>query len=331
VVPHFETTADYMVILDMPPTERKRKFEFRMDVLEDDMDPGRKAHVPRKNVAKRHRPHGNHHAPIGDEVDGQEDAVDVDIDGDGSSSAHDDEESGMAIPSPGSLFECTPPSIGGAECSAAHDDEQLGTATPPAPLAPGFPVEVTPPPTPRESPERRADQDSNSSNCSRRSASKSVGSNASSSTSSSSSSSSSSDSGLEAPAVGAKNAKATEKAMAKRSQIQPAAKEKRSFLWGKFKLAALHPKAKGGAQNGWGATCFCGHVDAAHPMRKCKKTLVISSSFPRDEALLRIKMWCLLGLDIPTDSPIARTTHLECDIKHIDVWDEAVVEALNQR
>ena len=95
--------------------------------------------------------------------------------------------------------------------------------------------------------------------------------------------------------------------------------------WGGFIISPIH--RKDGPQTGWGVACGA-HSDAANPSTKCKKNLTFGKTLSSDEALLRIKMWAVLGCRIANDDPIGRTRHKQIDIKSIPVWTNEEIETL---
>jgi hypothetical protein len=309
VVCHFGKTAVYEALLDMPKTCRKRGREFKMDVLEDDMDAGRRMPLPAPRRRGAKRPRVVVHAAIADDaVDAASDNHSGEDNGSESEAGDDDCDDGGASGE-------EPPGEGDGDAQPATPDVArsrspsigIGVRTPsragsPAPYSPSSPKIL--------SPAGSMDGDADAAPADAKSTSSS--STSSSSSSSSSASSESSPSGAEPKGRGKSKGPAKEK-------------KERKFDWGGFSIAPIHPG--GGCQKGWGATCYR-HRNAATPKARCKKTINISAKFTRSEALLRLKMWCLMGQEVAPDHPAGRTRHRDMDMKLCDLWEEDMIEFL---
>ena len=108
---------------------------------------------------------------------------------------------------------------------------------------------------------------------------------------------------------------------------QPAQKKQRTFQWGPFQIAPLHPEGNDAVCNGYGATCGCHRNHNDGKRVKCSKNLT-DKSMSLPEMLIRVKMWLLMGSQVKRDDPLGRTKHKSLDFKTIELWDATMVEEM---
>jgi hypothetical protein len=77
----------------------------------------------------------------------------------------------------------------------------------------------------------------------------------------------------------------------------PLSREPRADLWGRERFA-LAPHFSRGVFKAWSVTCRLHRADGT----RCNKSLAMGGRFTSDEALHRIKQWCVDGLSIPDTS-----------------------------
>lgn len=104
----------------------------------------------------------------------------------------------------------------------------------------------------------------------------------------------------------------------------PARRNVRSVDWHGWSIAPI----KGG---GWGATCRQRTNSWDESGTACKKMINVAS-MSEDEARVRVKLWLLAGLEIPSDAPDGRQRHVfEVNARALALQPEAEVDALAAR
>ena len=99
--------------------------------------------------------------------------------------------------------------------------------------------------------------------------------------------------------------------------VQKFARATRGLDWGPFKLA---PVFSAGIMTGYGATCGRHHDAADGPSTTCKIQVTFGKVLMSEaEARLRVKLWCIAGVDIPDGDAFARTLHLQVKPRHLDI------------
>jgi hypothetical protein len=308
VVQHFGTSKSYKELMGEAPAPRKVKGVcFGVGIDEEDFDALDDAMA--RKVLKRQRRGGKPKTAEGAKKRRCVRAASVHADrsssapdGEVSSEPESSSEAPPATPAAPSPPKPKPP----AEGSSTPEGFSGVGAQPGTPEAPQQPVEVPSPQTSSDSSSKSSSSSSSDSN-------------------SSSSSDASSDDGRDAEAALGDDDDVDDVPIVRAPAARP--KVRRKFMWGGYAFASIHPK--GDVQTGWGVKCGK-HYNREGKPSICKKDISFNAAIPKEEALMRLKMWIILGQTlIKADDPQCRTKHRDLDFKTIDLWTAEDIEALN--
>jgi hypothetical protein len=118
-----------------------------------------------------------------------------------------------------------------------------------------------------------------------------------------------------APSVASGSRDGMPAAHAAPADVQPvrAARKVRGIEWGCFSIA---PIFRDSIKTGFGATCKLHHNDTESAATVCKKTLSLGDDLSDAQAILYLKRWLLLGLDMKDQgSAYARWDHRDVDAR----------------